>query len=118
MANVNSSLSIRYITKAHNFAKLTASLVPAIKSSKMQVLGHAKHDLRWAIRVGSSAELWNMFAIVMKEFANKVLTDCGPTCPRRTQNINSTSFRREVVRTNSMVEYSPKCLVIHLLNSL
>lgn len=50
---------------------LTASLIAAIKSSSVQMLGHAGHDVRRAIRVGPSAGLWDMIAIMVKGFANQ-----------------------------------------------
>lgn len=69
----------------------TASLVAAITSSGVQVLGHVGQDVLRAIRTGCSAELWDTLAIAMKGYAEwrKVFDDCCPGCTRRTGKTNS-----------------------------
>lgn len=47
----------------------TTAVIAAIYSSSVQVLlVHASHELRWVVRAGSSAELVDKFAIVVKGF--------------------------------------------------
>lgn len=42
----------------------------AMTESRVHVLRHAEHGVRWAIRTDSSAQLWDLFVIVMKGFTN------------------------------------------------
>lgn len=66
-----------------NITTLTSLLIAAIKTISVQVLGVAVLHVRRAIRAGCSDERWDVFAIVVKYFANrrKVLPEC---CARRT----------------------------------
>lgn len=66
-------------------ATLSASLVATIKALSEPVLGHAGHDVRWAIM----EHAWNEFAS-----RRQVLADYCPGCVRGTENAYSTIYEK------------------------
>lgn len=73
--------SIHYTISAQNINTLITLLVAAA-ATIIQGVGCAAHYVRWVIIVVSNAELWDMFAMVMKWYVNrdKVHAGCCSGC--------------------------------------
>lgn len=82
-------LSYRWQTlAAQNLAKLAESLLAALKSSNVHMLGHAEHDVRWAI-------IWIAILGYICHYRERICQSTlgtYPGCTRRSANTSNTSL--------------------------
>lgn len=90
-----------------NLTTLSVLLVDIIKSPSVQVFGYVG-------KIGSSAELWDMFAIVVKGFASrrKAFADCCPGYTWRKRHRDGHVVVEEIPFTHTHAfSITQKCLI-------